>query len=70
MARRQQSLQASYARTPAFASSFDRPWWDIPRLAKLRVKRGSKSVTDLMYIVVGIAILAAFGLYAAGLRRI
>jgi hypothetical protein len=33
-------------------------------------ERRSKAVIDLIYIVVGIAILGVFGLYAAGLRRI
>jgi hypothetical protein len=33
-------------------------------------ERRSKAVIDLIYIVVGIAVLGVFGLYSAALRRI
>jgi hypothetical protein len=33
-------------------------------------KRRRKAVTDLIYLALGAAVLAVFGLYAAGLKRI
>jgi hypothetical protein len=35
-----------------------------------RAERTDFAMLDLVYIVVGIAVLGLFGLYAAGLRRI
>jgi len=42
----------------------------LPLSSSFAADRRSKVVTDLIYVVLGIAVLAVFGLYAAGLRRI
>jgi hypothetical protein len=46
------------------------PCGGIVRAAPQRRGRAGSAMLDLIYIVVGIAVLGVFGLYAAGLRRI